>query len=296
MSTTVSEAFVRQYERRAHEEFQNKGFKFKPTIRVSEGVVGRTTTFQKIGQGTATTKARHGTITPMNQDHTAVECPLEDFYAGDWVDRLDEAKTNINERDVIARGGAMALGRKIDDQVTTILDTKSTDIVTWDFTNKNTVENALLEMTEALYSNDVDNDGEVYGALTSKAWAAALKVESFVRADYVGADGQSLRTGPAMGPRFKDWNGVKWMLHTRLPGKGTTTARVFIWHKSAIGYGVGAHAGNVCGRESVAADITWHGDRAAHFVNHMMSGGACMIDDKGVIKGTLNDTAALPTS
>src|SRR3546814_3503817 len=70
----------------------------------------------------ATTKARHGTITPMNQTHTAPSCTLADFYAGDWVDRLDEAKTMINERDKLASGGAMAPGRKVDDQITTVLD------------------------------------------------------------------------------------------------------------------------------------------------------------------------------
>src|SRR3546814_2958528 len=78
----------------------------------------------------ATTKARHGTITPMNQTHTAPSCTLADFYAGDWVDRLDEAKTMINERDKLASGGAMALGRKVDDQITTVLDTTSQTAVT----------------------------------------------------------------------------------------------------------------------------------------------------------------------
>jgi hypothetical protein len=43
----------------------------------------------------------------------------------------------------------------------------------------------------------------------------------------------------------------------------------------------------------VSADITWHGDRAAHFVNHLMSGNAVMIDDTGVIEGNYDDTAAI---
>ena len=55
-------------------------------------------------------------------------------------------------------------------------------------------------------------------------------------------------------------------------------------------------AGNVAGNAAVAADITWHGDRASHFVNHMMSGQACMIDDTGVIEGSLDDTDAIATS
>ena len=41
-------------------------------------------------------------------------------------------------------------------------------------------------------------------------------------------------------------------------------------------------------------DITWHGDRAAHFVNNMMSQGACLIDGEGVVEIRVNDTLAIP--
>ena len=36
----------------------------------------------------------------MNQSHTAIECTLSDFYAGDWVDQLDETKVQHDERAV----------------------------------------------------------------------------------------------------------------------------------------------------------------------------------------------------
>ena len=34
--------------------------------------------------------------------------------------------------------------------------------------------------------------------------------------------------------------------------------------------------------------------RAAHFVNHFMSGGACLIDAEGVVEIRINDTLAIP--
>jgi len=148
-------------------------------------------------------------------------------------------------------------------------------------------------MVQALHANDVPNDGEIYGALTTKAWAFAMKVESFSSADFVGPDGQTFRTGAAMRGRFKDWNGCKWQAITGLPGEGTATAKVFTYHKSAVGYTIAGSAGNVAGRNAVMADITWHGDRVAHFVNHMMSGGACLIEGAGVVEGNLDDTASL---
>lgn len=295
MSTTIDTAFIRQYESEVHHVFQRQGGLLRPTVRTKDGVVGTSTTFQKIGKGTATTKARHGVITPMNQTHTAPECTLYDFYAGDWVDKLDEAKTNIDERMALAKGGAWALGRKVDDQILTALDATTQTTVSWTVTSKAAIENALISMDNALNALDVPNDGQRYGVLTPKAWAFAMKVDKFASSDYVGANGLPYTEGAPIG-LFKRFMSIMWTVHTGCPGVGTATAKVFCYHKSAIGYASGAFAGNIANNQAVAADITWHGDRAAHFVNHMMSGGAVLIDDTGVIEGNLDDTAALPTS
>lgn len=297
MSTSIDTAFITSYEAKVHEVFQRKGSYLRDAVRLKTDVVGSTAVFQKIGKGTATTKARHGTITPMNQTHTAPSVTLQDFYAGDWVDALDEAKTNINERDAIASGGAMALGRKVDDQITTVLDTTTQSTVTLTVSSKANTLATAVEFAEAAWANDVPNDGEVYAVVTPRYWSQLMLLEQFSRAEWVGTDGQAFREGPAMGrARWKDWNGVKWKMQTGLPGEGTATAKCFIWHKTAIGYAIAAHAKNSAANEAVAADITWHGDRAAHFVNHMMSGNAVMIDDTGVIEGNVDDTASIATS
>lgn len=297
MSTSITTAFITSYEAKVHEVFQRQGSYLKEAVRVKDNVIGSTAVFQKIGKGTATTKARHGIITPMNQAHTAPSCTLADFYAGDWVGKLDEAKTNINERDAIASGGAMALGRKVDDQITVVLDSTTQSTITLTVSTVANIRATAIEFTEAAWDNDVPNDGLVYAVVTPRYWSQLMLLDQFQRAEYVGADGMAFKTGPSIGKaKWKDWMGVKWKMQTGLPGAGTATAKCFIWHKTALAYAVAQSAGNVAGREAVAADITWHGDRAAHFVNHMMSGQACLIDDTGVIEGNLDDTAAIATS
>jgi len=283
MSTTIDLSFVRQYEREVHEAFQRQGSKLLNTTRTKQNVVGKSTTFQVIGKGMATTKARHGTITPMNQTHTPRECVLSDFYAGDWVDALDELKVNIDERMAVANGGAWALGRKVDDQIVTALNGTSQTVITWTMTAVG-ARAALLSMVEALNSNDVPDDGNRWGLLTPRAWSFAMLVDEFASSDYIGSDSLPYRTGMT---QVKNWLGVNWMSHTGLPGISSATAKGFVYHKNAIGYASGA---------SIESDITWHGDRAAHFVNHSMSGGAVLIEDAGVIEATINDTTAVPTS
>ena len=284
MSTSVDEAFVTQFERDVHEAFQRTGSHLRDSIRRQTGVIGESTTFEVVGTGTATTKARHGTITPMNQTHTSVSCTLSDFYAGDWCDKLDKLKMYIDERKAIANGGAYALGRKIDDQILTAMDGTSQTTVSWTVSSYAAIRNAMLEMCEALDSNDVPDDGMRYGVLSPVAWSMAMTVEEFASQDYVGADGLPYKQGYR---KWREWNGTKWCKHSGVPGVGTATSKVFVWHSSAVGYAEGA---------DITSDITWHGDRAAHFINNMMSGGACLIEDAGVIEGNLDDTASLPTT
>lgn len=297
MSTSIDTSFITSFEAKVHEVFQRMGSYLKESVRIKDNVLGSSAVFQRVGKGVATTKARHGVITPMNQTHAAPSVTLQDFYAGDWVDKLDEAKININERDVIASGGAMALGRKCDEQITTALDSTTQSTVTLTVTSKAAILATALEWAESAWDNDVPNDGMVYACVTPRYWSQLMLLEQFQNADYVGADGQSFMSGPAMGKgKWKDWMGIKWKMQTGLPGAGTATAKCFIYHKMAIGYAVAQSAGNIAGNEAVAADITWHGDRAAHFVNNMMSGNALLIDDTGVLEGNLDDTAAIATS
>ena len=299
MSTSINTAFITQYERDVHDVFQRDGSVLKPTVRFKSDVVGSVATFQKIGTGVATTKARHGTITPMNQTHTAISTTLADFYAGDWVDKLDEAKINIDERMAIARGGAKALGRKVDSQIFTTLDSTSQSTVTIAVGTSAAVRNGLLGMIKALIANDAYDPGNMYGVMSPTLWAMASTISEFASSDYVGTDGMPYKGGAAVG-NYKRWAQVLWTVHSGNPGVATSTSKVFLWNKTAVGYAAGKTpanlAGTMSGETSIGADITWHGDRAAHFVNHAMSGNSVMIDDGGVVEGNLDDTAAIPTS
>jgi len=295
MSTSITTAFVKQYEKDVHHVFQRPGASLRDTVRVKDGVRGSTVTFQKIGKGTATTKARHGVITPMNQTHDSPAATMADFYAGDWVDKLDEAKINHDERMAIAQGGAWALGRKVDDQIITALNGTTQTQAAVTVTNSGTIKGTVLDWVAALFENDVPNDGQVYGLITPKLHQMLSTVNEYASADFVDmkphVQGVPIR-------RFRSWNGVLWTAHTGLPNAKAASCTGYLYHKSAIGYGTGAVDANAAqtGGNVITADITWHGDRAAHFVNHWMSGGAVLIDDSGVIEALWDDSASVPTT
>ena len=63
--TTISTSFIEEFESGVHVAYQRMGSKLRNTVRTRNGVKNKTT-FQKIGKGFATTKARHGNIVIFN--------------------------------------------------------------------------------------------------------------------------------------------------------------------------------------------------------------------------------------
>lgn len=274
MSTTVNQAFIKQFEREVHESFQRMGSKLRHTVRIVNDVKGSTAVFQKVGKGTASTKSTHGLVPVMNLDHAAIECELKDFYAGDWVDRLDELKINIDERQVIANAGAYALGRKSDELIINALNAASSNVIADG--GSGLTKDKVLEAFEILGETDIPDDGQRFAVVGWKQWSDLLKIDEFSNTDYIGSDDL-----PWLGTQAKQWLGTTWIPHSGLPIDGNDIRSCFWFHKTAIGHASGS---------DVQTDITWHGDRAAHFVNNMISQGACLIDEAGVIKIDCDET------
>lgn len=275
MSTSIDQAFIKQFEREVHEAYQRQGSKLRNTVRVINEVNGSSAVFQKVGKGTASTKSTHGMVPVMNLDHTNVEVALQDFYAGDWIDRMDELKTNINERQVIAGAGAHALGRKTDEMIINALSAASANVIVDG--NTGITKDKVLDAFETFGENDVPDDGQRFCVVGWKQWSELLELDEFVRAEYIGTDALPF----ASITQAKQWLGTIWIPHSGLPVDGNDIRSCFWYHKTAVGHAVAS---------DVNTDITWHGDRAAHFVNNMMSQGAGLIDENGIVVINCDET------
>lgn len=273
MTTTIDNSFIKHFEADVHTAYQQQGSKLQSTVRSKNGIKGVSTTFQIIGQATAGTKTRNAQITATDVTHEPVECMLTDYYSGQWVDSLDELKVGHDERKVLAQAGAYALGRKTDELIISALSqSEQTDGGSGALT-----KDRIMSAFTKLNKNDVPDDGERYGLLSPDAWNQLMSIEEFSNANYVGEAYPFLT-----GSETRKWMGIVWIMHTGLPATSNGHT-CFIYHKSAIGHASG---------QDIKTDITWHGDYAAHFVNNMMSQGACLIDEKGVIKMDVTDSAS----
>ena len=274
MSMSVDQVFIKQFEADVHLAYQQMGTKLRSTIRSKSGVVGASTTFQKIGKGIASTKSRHGIVPVMNLNHTPVECTLQDYYAGDWVDALDELKTNVDERRVVASAGAYALGRKTDELIISAMSNATQYVGDY---STGLTKTLIMSALEILNTNDVPDDGRRFAVVGVHQWNELLKLSEFVSADYVGN-----ATPLVDGCESRRWLGVNWILCNSLPLANTDDRDCFIYHASSVGH--------ACGQE-VKTDITWHGERAAHFISNSMSQGAVLIDAEGIVRIKCDDDA-----
>lgn len=275
MATTIDQAFIKQFEREVHEAYQRQGSKLRNAVRSINNVNGASAVFQKVGKGTASTKSTHGMVPVMNLAHSNVECTLQDFYAGDWVDRLQELRVNIPERQVIASAGANALGRKTDELIIDALKTASLNVIV--DSNVGLTKAKVMSAFETFGAKDIPDDGGRFAAIGWKQWTELLAIPEFSSADYIG----STNLPYTKFTQAKSWLGTIWIPMTGLPIDGNDIRSCFFFHKTAIGHASGS---------DVQTDISWHGDRAAHFVNNMMSQGAALIDAEGVVTINCDET------
>ena len=269
MSTSISTAFIKQFEAEVHMAYQRMGSKLANTVRQTKNVKGSQARFQKVGTGSAVTKNRHSEVPTMDIAHTTVDVTLADFYASDYVDTLDEMKTNVDERQVLAQSAAAALGRKTDQLILDVLDGGSNSANIGAGSAALTLAKCLTTY-ESFGDADIPDDGQRYFVVSPAGWADLLAIDQFSNADYVG-DAQLPFAG---GMTAKRWLGFMWFTHSGLT-KASTTRNTHAYHKSAIGLATGA---------DIKTEVNYIPEKVAHLTTSYMSMQAVAIDPLGFMQ------------
>lgn len=263
MANTIDTAFIKQFESEVHMAYQRMGSKLRNTVRTVSSVRGNTVRFQKIGTGSASTKSRNGNVAPMELAHTNVEATMADYYAAEYIDKLDELKTNIDERQAVAKSAAAALGRKTDDILITAMDAGAN--ATQINSAAAAVDKAdLLTLFETFGSADIPEDGGRYLAMHPKGYADLFAINEFASSDFVGEQNLPFAGGMTM----KEFLGFK-IFST----SAVTAGKNIAYHTSAVGLGIGS---------DVTTELNYVAEKVSHLATSMMSMGSVVIDDNGV--------------
>ena len=264
MASSITNAFITQFEAEVHMAYQRMGSKLKNLVRTVNGVNGSTVKFQKVAKGTANTKARHAEVVAMDLAHTAVSATLTDYYAADYVDKLDELKINIDERQVVAQSAAYALGRKTDEVLIAVLDAATSIAANVSSSATGMTLIKAKNMMEVFNGNDVPDDNQRYWAVGPKQWSDLLSVDQFSRVEYVGPSDLPFPNGMTA----KRWMGFLFFVHSGLSTSGSDRLNL-AFHKSAIGLGIGS---------DVRTEVNYIPEKVSHLITSMISLGSVAID------------------
>jgi hypothetical protein len=207
----------------------------------------------------------------MELAHTTVEATMSDYYAAEYLDKLDELKININERQAVAQSAAAALGRKTDSILITAMDAGANSTQIHD--TSSAVEKAdLLSVFETFGSADLPEDGQRYIAMHPKGYADLFAITEFASSDFVGEQNLPYAGGMTM----KEFLGFK-IFSTSAVAAGKSMC----YHTTAIGLGINS---------DVSTEINYVPEKVSHLATSMMSMGSVVIDDNGIYELLDNNT------
>lgn len=230
-----------QYENRAIHIYQQKGNRLRPTVSQAMRIEGNEKAiFWIAGKTKAVKQTRRTRNQPMNGDRKKIEAYLSTWRAFDVVEEYDVDRMSVDEKEVIYESGANALGRATDieiyAQMATAVPAVPTDL---DFSaGAFSAANAMM-LCKYLQDDKVPWDGQVYCGLPALQWNQFLANKVVNSADHVGPGG--IPFVGATDTRF--WNGVNWFLFVEedpqdlYPVPSTNKQDLFIWHKTAMGWG-----------------------------------------------------------
>jgi Phage capsid protein len=234
------------------------------------------------GSASAVTRGLNGRIPARNDSMTQNTCTLQE-----WHDLVRKTGFNVfasqgNQRAIMQMTTMAVINRKIDELIINQLNTGTVTIGgTTTIPSVSVFQNARVKLSNAA----VPWDSNVTLLCQPSFLAYIEQAPEFANAQYVdvrpyaGSDNPSWKDKP-MAYR---WRNCLIVEHPNLPGKGTTSEKSFMYHKTAAG-----HAMNTAGLESPVGydqeqDYSWA--RASGFQ------GALLLQNTGVVVITADGSA-----
>jgi len=247
----------------------------------TRGIVkGNTFIFDVVDSGSASavTRGVNGLIPARANNDTQSTLQM-----AEWHDLVEKTGFNIfssqgDQRASMQRTSMGVINRKIDDLIIAALATGTVDVAASAVTlSVDVIMHALVLLGNA----NVPLGNDVSGLITPAGWGYLMQVKEITSKDYV--DTSMVVNAPL---QFK-WAGVKWTVHTGLPGNGTAAETCFLYHKAAIGTGMDT--------AGIQSPVGYDDKQDLSWARTSFYGGAKLLQNSGVVL-IPHDGSALATS
>lgn len=263
----MADVFQTAYRDEFIAKFEQKQSMLRQTVTTETQKKGNATVFLVAGSGTgeATTRGANGLINASQDDLTQFTVNLLE-----WHDLRKRTSFNIfasqgDGRRIMQENNLKKLNQKIDQDIINELSTATQNTGT--ATTASTM--LVLKAKTILGNNEVDIDGNVYALITSAFEAYLMTQKEFASADY--------SMNKPFDSRYKmfTWAGINWIVHPRLPGKGTNAEKCFMYHKDAIGHALDSN--------EIATDVGYNGEQDYSYSRATAYMGSKLLQNSGVV-------------
>ncbi len=187
------------------------------------------------GNAEAQTRGPNGLIPARGDNNAQPTATLRE-----WHDLVRKPNFNVfasqgNQIRIMQNTTMAVVNRKIDQDIIAALNTGTLNTGAAAVASMDLVTKAKT----ILGNNEVPWDGNVCALISSSFEGYLEGIESYASADYVNV--RPLPTSDAAWndtKKAKIWRGIKWIVHPRLPGKGTNAEKCFMYHRDAVGHGM----------------------------------------------------------
>jgi hypothetical protein len=286
MSFQITEAFVQQYRDNVLILAQQKGSRLREAVAIRDGVVGKRTSFERIG-GVSMVKrtTRHADTPLVETPHSRRWCNLEDYEFADLVDDQDRIRLLISPESEYAINAGYAAGRTFDQiiiaamQGSAVTGEEATgtqalpagQILALGTGGNNKMNVGKLRSIITSFRKANHDMGNLHIAMSAEGFRQLLETTEVTSADFASV--KALVNGD-----INAFLGLKFH-HTEELGFATGTQRYALaWNMRSVGLAIG---------KDVVTRMTERADKSYALQTYLcFTLGAVRIEDTGVVQTT----------
>jgi hypothetical protein len=270
------EAAVIQYRQAFVDQFEGRSSVMRLGVTKEAMIKGNSATFLVAGSGTdtAVTRGSNGQIPYGNPTNSQVTATLVEKHAPYELTGFNIFSSQGDQKAIMRQASMNVINRDID--LTILAELANATIDTGAYT---TASLAMVEKAKSYLGNQdvpVEEEDNMFAVISSGFRAYLMQTTEFASGDYVDVK-------PFSGPTRKmwRWDGVNWMVSSRITGVGTSAELCYMWHRNALGYAINVGEESIMIGYDEKQDTSWSRATVYHGAKILQNTGIVQLKHEG---------------
>jgi len=228
----------------------------------------------------AVTRNINGDLPYETSEKTQYTATLNEWHGLQRETGFNIFESQATDSSIMRKLCMRKLARKIDETITTELESTSTSISGTQTMSEALIQEILATLGE---SNVLSTEGDIFASVTPSVMQRVLFLAKTSSIDYVDVKTME-RDGVKV--QYKNIMGINWINNTQAAGMGTATSTNVVFHRDAIGFAAKDK------HSPIMFSAGFDGEHERSWCKATGYFGAKLLEVEGALKFTHNDTAS----